>query len=70
MAIARAKELRQKSVEELRAMLSEYRAELRKIMAQTAAGVRPENPGRARELKRTIARILTILREKENEVAG
>ncbi|MDN5358390.1 MAG: large subunit ribosomal protein [Candidatus Diapherotrites archaeon] len=65
MAIARAKELRQKSEEELRKMLAEYRAELRRIKAQTAAGVRPENPGRARELKRTIARILTILREKK-----
>jgi large subunit ribosomal protein L29 len=65
MAIARAKELRQKSDEELREMLSQYRAELRRIMAQVAAGVRPENPGRVRELKRTIARILTILNERK-----
>ena len=65
MAIARAKELRQKSEEELKQMLSEYRAELRRLKAQTSAGVRPENPGRVRELKRTIARILTILEEKK-----
>jgi large subunit ribosomal protein L29 len=65
MAIARAKELRQKSEEELKQMLSEYRAELRRLKAQTSAGVRPENPGRVRELKRTIARILTILKEKK-----
>ncbi len=65
MAIARPKELRQKSEEELRQMLAEYRAELRKIRAHTAAGVRPENPGRVRELKRTVARILTILQEKK-----
>ncbi len=65
MAIARAKELRQKSDEELKQMLSEYRAELRRLKAQTSAGVRPENPGRVRELKRTIARILTILKEKK-----
>ena len=65
MAIARAKELRQKSEEELRQLLSEYRAELRRLKAQTSAGVRPENPGRVRELKRTIARILTILKEKK-----
>jgi len=65
MAIARAKELRQKSEEELKQMLSEYRAELRRLRAQTSAGVRPENPGRVRELKRTIARILTILKEKK-----
>lgn len=65
MAIARAKELRQKSEGELRKLLSEYRAELRRLEAQIAAGVRPENPGKVRELKRTIARILTILNEKK-----
>ncbi len=64
MAIARAKDLREMSEDELRAKLSEYRAELRRLRAQTSAGVRPESPGRVRELKRTIARILTILREK------
>jgi len=67
MAIARAKELRAMSEDDLRAKLSEYRAELRRLLAQTSAGVRPENPGRVRELKRTIARILTILREKEQK---
>lgn len=65
MAIARAKELRQKSEGELRKLLSEYRAELRRLEAQIAAGVRPENPGKVRELKRTIARILTVLNEKK-----
>ncbi|HID09455.1 TPA: 50S ribosomal protein L29 [Candidatus Micrarchaeota archaeon] len=67
MAIVRVKELRQKSEEELRSLLSEYRAELRRLRAQIFAGVRPENPGRVRELKRTIARILTILNERKGK---
>ena len=67
MAIARAKELRAMGEDDLRAKLSEYRAELRRLKAQTSAGVRPENPGRVRELKRTIARILTILHEKKRK---
>lgn len=65
MAIVRTKELRQKTGQELRSLLSEYRAELRRLRAQISAGVRPENPGRVRELKRTIARILTVLNEKK-----
>lgn len=65
MAIIRMKELRQKNDQELQELLSEYRAELRRLMAQVSAGVRPENPGRVRELKRTVARILTVLNEKE-----
>jgi len=68
MAIARAKELREKTKEELLQQLNELRAELRKYRAQIASGVRPENPGRVREIKRTIARILTILRERGEHV--
>ena len=60
----KAKELRQKSTEELKQKLEELRAELAKIRAQVSAGVRPENPMRARVIKRDIARILTILRER------
>jgi large subunit ribosomal protein L29 len=67
MAILRAKQLREMSENELKAKLSEYRAELRKLESHIKAGVRPENPGRVRELKRTIARILTILHEKERK---
>jgi len=65
MAILRTKELRQKSKDELQELLSGYRAELRRLKAQVSAGVRPENPGKVRELKRTVARILTILQEKK-----
>ena len=68
MAIARAKELRERETQDLKRLLEELRAELRKYRAQIASGVRPDNPGRVREIKRTIARILTILRERGEEV--
>jgi len=51
-------------VEELKELLRDLRAELVKLKAQVEAGLRPENPGRIRAIRRDIARILTILREK------
>jgi len=60
----KAKELREKSVEELKELLKELQAELTKLRSQVAAGTRPENPGRIRAIRRDIARIKTILRER------
>lgn len=59
-----ARELREKSREELEELLKEFRTELIVLRHKAAVGVL-ENPGRLRELKRNIARILTILREKQ-----
>ena len=59
MPLPKAKELREKSVEELRKMLSEYR---RQYMEATD----PQSPihGKVRSIRKVIARILTVLREK------
>lgn len=62
MAIFKLKELRQMKPDERRRKLNELRAELLRLKAQKISGT-IENPGRIREIKRTIARILTI----ENE---
>ena len=43
----------------------ELKKELMKTNSQIAIGTVPKNPGRIKELKRTIARILTIKKEKE-----
>ncbi len=66
----KAKELRDREKEELLELLNEKRAELRKLRAQAAAGIRPDNPGKIRALRRDIARILTVLKEKENNRNG
>ncbi len=66
MAILRTSEIRDMSVEELKDKLEELRMELlRERSKATAVGV-PENPGRVRELRRTIARIMTIINEKSS----
>ncbi len=53
------------SPEERRAKLSELRAELAKLRSMVEAGGSIENPSRIREIRRAIARILTIEREEE-----
>ncbi len=68
MAILRAKELRALSVPELEEKLEELEAELRLEKGAVASGVAPKNPGRIKEIRRTIARIKTIINEKEREV--
>ncbi len=59
------KEIREKSSEELLKTLEEFRNELFDLRFQRATGS-IENPMRIRELKKSIARIKTILKEREN----
>ena len=67
MAILRSKEIWDMEVDEIQDKLIELRAELSKNIAKSAAAGVNENPGKIRELKRTIARVLTILNEKQKE---
>ncbi|MFN4132866.1 MAG: 50S ribosomal protein L29 [Candidatus Hadarchaeales archaeon] len=64
MAILRANDVRAMSREEMLEKLRELRAELSRMKAIIAAGGTVENPGRIREIKRTIARIITIVKER------
>lgn len=65
MAIVKAKEVRGMSVDQREKQLSDLKNELLKERAITSTGGAPENPGRIRELRRTIARILTIQKEEK-----
>lgn len=58
------KELRELSIPELKEKLSTLRQELFNLRFQKALH-KLENPMRIRQVKRDIARILTIIREKE-----
>ncbi|MCR5336443.1 MAG: 50S ribosomal protein L29 [Synergistes sp.] len=58
------KELRELSVAELKDKHREYKEELFNLRFQNAIG-QLSNSGRIREVKKTIARILTIITEKE-----
>ena len=68
MAILRSKEIWDMEVDEIQDKLVELRAELSKNVSKSAAAGVIENPGKIRELKRTIARVLTILNEKQKEL--
>ncbi|AEH22862.1 ribosomal protein L29 [Thermodesulfobacterium geofontis OPF15] len=60
----KARELRELSIPELKEKLSQLREELFNLRFQKTIH-KLENPMRIRQVKRDIARILTILREKE-----
>jgi len=58
------RELREKPVEELVAELDRLRAELVLVRSRTVAGGGLEKTAQIRNIRRRIARILTILRER------
>jgi len=61
-------EIRKMSKEERRRKLEELRAELFRLRTQAARGAL-ENPARIREIRKAIARILTVEREEELSAA-
>ncbi len=65
MPIIRVSEIRKMKPEERMKKLAELRAELARVRALAASGTPLDNPMRIRELRRAIARILTIQREEE-----
>lgn len=69
MAILKSNEIRDMNLEEMRMKLAELRTELAREKAVAAAGGSLENPGRVQELRRTIARLLTIMNETLNEMS-
>jgi len=67
MPILRVSEIRKMSDGERRRRLSELRAELMRAKTMVKAGGSLENPSRIRELRRTIARILTVMNEERRK---
>ena len=65
MPILRMSEIREMSSEDKQAKLQELRTELTKLQTMIKAGGAVENPGRTLLLKKTIARILTVINEEE-----
>ena len=64
MAILHVKEMRKMKEEDLNKKLFDLKKELMKVNAQISQGTAPEKPGRIKEIKRTIARILTVKKER------
>jgi large subunit ribosomal protein L29 len=67
MVILRSKEIRDMAEEDIQKKLDELRAEYASNISKSAAAGVYENPGKIKELKRTIARVMTIMNEKQKE---
>ncbi|MCD6529903.1 50S ribosomal protein L29 [Candidatus Bathyarchaeota archaeon] len=67
MPILRMKEIRSMSPEEREQKLVELKAELARVLTMVKAGGSLENTMRIRELKRAIARILTVQSEEKRK---
>ena len=63
MPIIRKREIKQLLPEERDKKLAEMRTELTKLRTSVKSGGNVDNVGRIRELKRTIARVLTSMHE-------
>jgi large subunit ribosomal protein L29 len=63
------RELRNKPDEELREDLANHREELFNLEFQSATE-QIDNPARIRQLRRDVARVLTVLRERELGIRG
>ncbi|MDY6761552.1 MAG: 50S ribosomal protein L29 [Candidatus Nanohaloarchaea archaeon] len=66
MAILTSDEAREMGRNELEERLDDLNLELAKERGQIAVGGFPEDPGRISEIRRTIARIKTVLHEQQS----
>jgi len=64
MPIMRIRDIRAMSSEERREKLDELRTELVRLKTMVKAGGSLDNPSRIRELRKTVARLLTIETEE------
>ena len=64
MKVNELRDMRENSVNEIQSKVMELKAELFNLRFQLATG-QLENPARIREVKRSIAQLKTILKEKE-----
>lgn len=59
------KNFRSLSHGELQERLGEFKKELLKLNVQVATGANTANPGKLKQTKKNIARVLTLLQEKK-----
>jgi large subunit ribosomal protein L29 len=66
----KAKELRGMTPKELDDKMLELKKEMLKMRGQIAVGTVPKNPGQVKNLRRGIAQIMLIRKEKESQQQG
>ena len=67
MPVLRKREISQMLPEERRKKITELRAELTTLRTSVRAGGTVENPARIRQLRRTVARLLTLQNRPDEE---
>lgn len=65
MPILRIKDIRSMSSEDRRKRLADIKTELQRLTTMVRAGGTVDNPHRIKELRRAVAKILTIEREQQ-----
>ena len=65
--MVKKKELKQLDKEGLKSKLGDLKKDLMKINSKRSSGSSIENPGRIKHIKRTIARIITYIKTKEEK---
>ncbi len=68
MPFIRLREIQEMSPEKRMEKLAEFKTELSRLKAMVRAGGAIENPSRIREIKRAIARILTVSNEEKTSL--
>ncbi|MDP3990028.1 MAG: 50S ribosomal protein L29 [archaeon] len=63
------KDLRALESNELQKRLEEFKKELLKLNVQVSTGGSAANPGKLKQTKKNIARVLTLVQEKEAQTA-
>lgn len=63
----KVKDIRSMDIESLKKKLEDLRKDMVKINAQVAIGTTPKNPGQVKAIKKTIAKIITIINEKKSD---
>jgi large subunit ribosomal protein L29 len=69
MAIIKSSKIRESTDAELQAKLFEFQKELNSERGMVATGGRTSNPGKIRELRRSVARVITIMHERKLGIA-
>ena len=66
MAIIKKSEFKQLNIQSAEEKIKELRKELMKMNSQVAMGTMPENPGRIKEIKKTIAKLIIFVKSKKS----
>ncbi|MEA3514309.1 MAG: 50S ribosomal protein L29 [Nanoarchaeota archaeon] len=67
MAIITKSEMKNLSLDEMKSKISELKMELIKQNALVATGTIPKSPGKMKEIKKVIARLMTSIKTKETQ---